>query len=534
MSSHTRAVTLARRGMVASPHYLASAAGLRVLEDGGSAVDAAVAINATLGVVYPHMTGPGGDAFWLIHDAESGQVHALNGSGRSGTHATSDWFTTQGYTSIPIRGPLAAVTVPGAVDSWCQAHERFGILPLSRVLAPAITYARDGYAVCHGQASCLDQVADVLRPYPSSREALLPGERPPRFGDVVHSPHLAETLESIARHGRDGFYTGALARKIVGSLQEAGGLLTEEDFAAHSADWLRPLSTTYRGFTCYQHPPNSQGLVHLMMLNILEGFDVSGMDDTGDNYLHAIVEAAKLAFLDRDRYLTDPEFCDIPIETLLSKDYAAELRDRIEPEHAIQSKQAPALAGDTTCSTVVDGAGNAVSVIQSLYHECGSGFVAGDTGVLLQNRGAFFSLENGHVNRLQPRKRTFHTLMPGMLFHEGRPYLVYGAMGGEGQPQTATAIVTRVVDHAFDVQSAIDRPRWLYGRTWGDPTQDLRIESRFAERVHSGLHDRGHPVRGVRELDEVMGHAQAILVDPGSDVLMGGADPRGEGIALGW
>lgn len=532
----TRPVTLTRNGMISSPHYLASAAGLRVLQDGGSAVDAAIAANSTLGVVYPHMTGIGGDAFWLIYDAAQRRVHALNGSGRAGAAANRTALRERGYTSIPIRGPLSVLTVPGAVDSWCAAHERFGVLPLRQLLANAIHYARDGYAACAGLADCLDEVGEMLAQYDRTRDMLLPGGRPPGNGAVLRLPELAETLETIAEKGRAGFYEGPVAAEIAASLERSGGLLTAADLAAHESTWNEPLTTTYRGYTCYQHPPNSQGFVHQMILNILEGYDVAAMGEGSAEYVHTVVEATKLAFVDRDRYLTDPEAVDIPLEDLLSKDYAAELREYIDPDQARSPAPALAGAGDTTCTVVVDSAGNACSIIQSLYHECGSGFVGGDTGVLLQNRGSFFSLEEGHVNRLEPGKRTFHTLMPGMLFRDEQPHLVYGTMGGEGQPQTSTAMVTRTVDFGQDIQRAIDQPRWLFGRRWGEESRDLRLENRFPETVVSDLRDRGHPVQVVNNWDDVMGHAQGIYLDHsnGEEVITGGADARGEGIALGW
>lgn len=534
MSRTTRPATLSRNGMVASPHYLASAAGLRVLQDGGTAVDAAIAINSTLGVVYPHMTGAGGDAFWLIHDAASGTVHALNGSGRAGSQATREFFLEGGHASIPVRGPLAAITVPGTVDSWCTAHERFGALPLSDVLAPAIGYARDGYPVSMGQAAFTIEAADVLGQHETTREVLLPHDRPPLRGEIMRLTGLADTLQAVAGQGRAGFYEGPVADTIVAALQRAGGLLTREDLASQRSEWTDPISTTYRGFECYQHPPNCQGLVHLMVLNILEGFDLAAMGSDSADYVHAVVEATKLAFIDRDRYLTDPHFSDIPLADLLSKEYAADLRDRIDFGEARPPHEANQLGADTTGVVVVDGAGNAVSVIQSIYHEWGSGFIAGDSGVLLQNRGSFFSLGEDHVNRLEPGKRSFHTLMPGMLFRDGRPYMVYGTMGGEGQPQTSTALVNQVVDFEQDMQQAIDRPRWLYGRTWGEDTRDLRIEGRFPKTAIDVLRERKHPVRVVEEWSEVMGHAQGIRVDQDTGVLMGGADPRGEGLALGW
>ncbi|MBP2367969.1 gamma-glutamyltransferase [Pseudonocardia parietis] len=533
MTRTTRPLAMACNGMVSSPHYLASTAGLQVLQEGGSAVDAAVAVNATLGVVYPHMTGPGGDAFWLIHDAESGQVHGLNGSGRAIAAATREHYRSLGHhQEIPSRGPLAVVTVPGAVDSWCTAHEQYGRLPFERLLQPAINYATSGFAVCDGHASCTRDVADVLRAHSTTSSSMLPGGRAPLAGDLLALPHLAETLRTVAEKGRAGFYEGPVAAEIAAAVQRAGGLVTAEDLAGHRSDWTEPISTTYRGYTCYQHPPNSQGFAHLMILNILENFDVAGMDHLGPEYIHLLVEATKLAFADRDRYLTDPEFGDIPLEQLLSKDYAAELSTRVGSTADLPLAAAPRLGGDTTCSVVVDSDGNAASVIQSLYHEFGSGFVGGETGVLLQNRGSFFSLDDEHPNRLEPGKRTFHTLMPGMLLRDGKPDLVYGTMGGEGQPQTSTALVTRIVDAGCDVQTAIDSPRWLYGRTWGDSRQDLRVESRFPATTEDGLVDRGHPVRVVEPFDDAMGHAQAIRI--GEQVLAGGADPRGEGLALGW
>ncbi|MDI3389556.1 gamma-glutamyltransferase [Streptomyces sp. B-S-A8] len=525
-------MALARNGMVSSPHYLASTAGLQVLQEGGSAVDAAVAINATLGVVYPHMTGPGGDAFWLIYDAESRRVHALNGSGRAGAAATRDFYRRQGHHEIPTRGPRAVVTVPGAVDSWCTAHDRYGKLPLERLLAPAITYARSGFAVCAGLASCTAELTDMLSTHEATRSTMLPGGSASLMGEVLSLPKLAETLEAVAQKGRDGFYQGPVADEITRALQSQGGLLTTADFAAHSSDWTEPISTTYRGYRAYQHGPNSQGFAHLMALNILENFNISGMDHHGPGYVHLLVEATKQAFGDRDRYLTDPEFADIPLDRLLSAEYAADMAGRITDAPGSPLMPATRLGGDTTCSVVVDAQGNAVSVIQSLYHEFGSGYIGGETGVLLQNRGSFFSLDDEHPNRLEPGKRTFHTLMPGMLFRDGQPYLVYGTMGGEGQPQTSTALVTRIVDFGCDVQTAIDAPRWLYGRTWGEARRDLRMESRFSAATLDTLGNLGHPVRQAGAWDDTMGHAQAIRITDG--VLAGGADPRGEGLALGW
>lgn len=521
-------------GMVSSPHYLASNAGLRVLQAGGSAVDAAIAVNSTLGVVYPHMTGVGGDAFWLIHDAHSGEVHALNASGRSVAAATPQWYRERGLQEIPQRGPMASVTVPGAVDGWCRAHERFGKLPLADDLEPAISYARDGYPVSAGQARITEASRTMLSEQEAAAAVFLPGGRPPVSGELLRMPRLAATMERVAHQGRAGFYDGEICDEIVRSVNAAGGAWETADLHRHEGTWAAPISSTYRGRRLYQHPPNSQGFAHLMMLNILENFDVSRLDHREAEYVHLVVEATKLAFADRDEYLTDPDHVDIPLERLLSKEYGEQLASQIDPERARPTSPQP-MGNDTTCTVVVDQWGNAASVIQSLYHEFGSGFVAGDTGVLLQNRGSYFSLEEDHVNRLEPGKRCFHTLMPGMMFSSaGELELVYGTMGGEGQPQTCTALVTRYVDFEECPQDVIDAPRWLHGRTWGDATQTLRVEDRFGEDVTRRLSRMGHDVETIEDWSDLAGHAAAIRVDHTNGVLIGAADARGEGIAAGW
>lgn len=529
----TRSLAMATSGMVASPHYFASLAGLRVLQDGGSAVDAAIAVNSTLGIVYPHMTGMGGDAFWLIYDADGNRIHALNGTGPAVSGATREHYRKLGLAEIPRRGPHAALTVPGAVDAWCKAHERFGKLPLRQCLDSAIHYARDGYPVSEGQVRFTRDTAQVLGRYEATRNAFMPGGRLPQMGEVMRFPGMADTMEAIGRDGRAGFYEGAIRDEIVRAVTEAGGDWQPSDLGDYHGTWTEPISTTYRGYACYQHPPNSQGFAHLMVLNILERFDIAALRTDHSAYIHLLVEATKLAFRDRDRYLTDPAFSDIPLDRLLSKEYAAELAREISFDHVLDHEPEP-MGQDTTCTVVVDRHGNAASVIQSLYHEFGSAFVAGKTGILLQNRGSFFSLDDRHVNRLEPGKRCFHTLMPGMLFRDGKLDLVYGTMGGEGQPQTSTAIVTRYVDFNHDVQTAVDRPRWLYGRTWGDVTRALRVENRFGEEVFAGLRARGHQVEITEPWSDFMGHAAAIQVDHHNGVLFGAADARGEGIAVGW
>lgn len=519
--------------MVSSPHYLATLAGLRLLERGGSAVDAAIGVNSTLGVVYPHMTGMGGDAFWLIHDAEAGTVHALNGSGRSVARATRERYRSAGHTAIPQRGPLSCVTVPGAVGSWCSAHERFGKLSLSDNLQQAISYARDGYPVSAGQARFTASTADVLARHEPTSNTFMPEGRIPQVGELIRFPGLADTMELVAQNGHVGFYEGPVADKIVRAVVEAGGCWERDDLRTHESVWDDPVSTTYRGRTLYQHPPNSQGFVHLMIMNILENFDVSLLDSYDAEYVHLVVEASKLAFADRDRYLTDPDYAEIPMAHLLSKEYASRLAASIDLDHARPADPQP-MGADTTCTVVVDRWGNAVSVIQSLYFEFGSAFVASDTGILLQNRGSFFSLDDDHVNRLEPGKRCFHTLMPGMMFQGTDLDLVYGTMGGEGQPQTSTALITRYVDFDEGVQVVIDQPRWLFGRTWGDETQSLRVEDRFGDSTALKLSRMGHQVETIDGWSDIAGHAAAIKVDHDNGVLIGAADARGEGIAAGW
>lgn len=529
----TRPTTMASRGMVSSPHYLATLAGLRALQSGGSAVDAAIAVNSTLGVVYPHMTGMGGDAFWLIYDAKERKMHALNGSGRSIAAASREHYNKLGYTTIPARGHHAAVTVPGAVDSWCMAHEKFGKLSLAQNLEAAIEYARDGFPVSPGQERFTRATFNVLTQNGDTARTFLANGNVPKAGTKMRLSALAETMQSVARNGRAGFYEGPVAQSIVRAMNEGGAPWHLDDLKNHRGDWGSPITTNYRGYACYQHPPNSQGFVHLMVMNILENFDISAMGPESAEYVHTIVEATKLAFIDRDRYLTDPDHSDIPMEQLLSKDYARELAARIRNGEKVTAPLEP-IGQDTTCTVVVDGEGNSASIIQSLYHEFGSAVVAGESGVLVQNRGSFFSLDPEHVNTLEPNKRCFHTLMPGMMLRDDRPYLVYGTMGGEGQPQTSTAIATRIVDFGQDPQTAIDAPRWLYGRTWGAENTSLRIESRFGEDVCSTLSARGHDVNVIDPWNDIVGHAAAIRVDDENGMLVGGADPRGEGIAAGW
>ncbi|MCK8515355.1 gamma-glutamyltransferase [Methylonatrum kenyense] len=545
-----RPPTRGTRGMVATPHVLASEAGQHMLRRGGSAVDAAIAANAVLCVVYPHMAGLGGDAFWLIADPRDGyRVSALNASGPAADGATIESYREQGYKeAIPPRGAAGALTVPGAVDGWWQAHQRHGTLPWDVLFADAIHYAADGFPVANSLAEWTVKDTALLREYPATAALYMPRGHAPRAGERLTSPALAESFRRLAEQGpRAGFYEGESAERICDALAGKGSPLRARDFAAFRADWVEPISVDYRGFTAYEFPPNTQGFAALQILNLMEGFDLRGFGDASADYLHHLAESVKLAFADRNAWLTDPRFLDIPLDRLLDKGYAEQRRQLIDPERAmVMEEVAPGIVpegysganadpgGDTCYFCAVDDEGLAVSVIQSIYHDFGSVEIAGDTGIILQNRGSFFSLDPAHPNALAPGKRTFHTLIPAMLYREGRPYLVYGSMGGEGQPQTHAAMVSRIVDFGYDVQQAIEAPRWLMGRTWGTKVQDLALEGRISDLVVNELKRRGQPVKPVEDWNDNMGHAQAIRIDPESGLLEGGADPRGDGAAIGY
>ncbi len=532
------------RGMVTSPHYLATQAGVDMLRKGGTALDAAIAVAAVLAVVYPQMCSIGGDNFWLAHEAATGRLHGINASGRSGEKVTRDFFAQRGLSAIPLRGPLAACTVPGVVSGWdaAQGLSRAWGSPLSLadLLQDAISLAAEGFAVTPSLAYWLheDCKADPqgyrqLQNQPGFAHTFVPTGTPARTGERMRLPELAATLSLIAKEGPRTFYEGDLAQRITGWLQKQGGLLTARDFAAHQAETVEPLRVRYRGLEACNLPPNTQGVASLSILNILEHLDVASLGEGSAEYVHAIVEATKLAFAERDAYVTDPDFAHIPLEQMLSPEHGRELAQRIHMGRALEPASLLEPKGDTCWFGVVDAQGNAVSAIQSIFHDFGAGIVAGDTGVLLQNRGSFFSLDPAHVNTLEPRKRTMHTLNPPMLRKNGKPWLVYGTMGGEGQPQTQAAIVTRVVDFGLSPHDAVAAPRWLYGRSWGLPVNNLRIEGRFAPQVTAGLLQRGHDAVCIEDFSDLMGHAGAILCDHETGVLFGATDPRSDGLAAG-
>jgi len=526
----------ARRGLIASPHVLASRAGLAILEGGGNALDAAIAAAATIAVVYPHMNSIGGDSFWLVHDARHATLRALNAAGRSAAAVDPDAYRARFGAAMPVRGGAAALTVPGVVSGWWEAHrlsrERLGSpVPWKALLEDAVVHAREGFDVSPGQRRVTAQAAALFA-------ADAPAEVRATFWPVFHpdrlnegrfvQPALARTLAEVAEGGADEFYRGALARRIAAGAAAAGSPLALGDLAEHRAEWVEPLRVRYRDGEAASFPPPTQGFAALAILALLEGFDLRGLDDA--DHVHLVVEATKLAFEDRDRWLADPTVVPVPVDRCLDAARLARRRARISRTAAMAPGGAP-LDGDTIAIVAADADGNAVSVIQSTYHEFGPAVIAGDTGVLLQNRGAFFSLDPAHPNALAPRKRTAHTLIPSMYLVGGRPRLVYGTMGGEGQPQTQAALVTRMVDRGLGPQAAVEAPRWLYGRTWGEPSRALRLEDRFGDEVAAALRRRGHDVRVVEGWSDLMGHAHVIRIEDGA--LTGGSDPRADGAALG-
>src|SRR2546421_931987 len=451
----------ASRGMVTCANYLATQAGLQTLTQGGNAIDAAIAANAAMTVVYPSTCSAGGDVFMLIWHAGTQRLYALNGSGRAPQGMTPELFASKGLKQIPERGPLT-INVPGAVDGWFEAMERFGTLAPEAIFAPAIAFAEDGMPVTSKLSEWLHSSAEpILKQWEGSAGVFLPDNRPPRTGEMLRQPHLARTYRMLATEGRDAFYRGPLARTITDYVQRNGGVLRMEDMQQHHSDWVEPISTNYRGYDVYEFPPNSQGIAALEMLNIIEGFDLKSLGYQTAEYIHLLLEAKKLAFADRDRYVSDPDFVDVPVERLLNKDYAGQQRQRIDLK-----KATPYFAGglekegDTMYLCTADKEGNVVSLIQSLSFGFGSGIIGGDTGVLLHNRGSYFFLDPRHVNYLQPGKRTMHTLTPAMVLRNDMPYMALGSMGGDGQPQIHVQLLSAMIDFGLNPQQAIAAPRW--------------------------------------------------------------------------
>ena len=527
-----RPVTLADQGMVASPHYLASQAGLRILQEGGNAVDAAVATAATLGVVMPHQTAIGGDAFWLIFKADTRQLHALNASGRSPYNISLKMLRDMGLSSIPIHGPLP-VTVPGIVDGWCTSLAAHGTLTMSEVLHSAVEYAENGFPISADLAKAIQHSRRTLADFNEWRRIFLKNDIGPAAGDRLFQQDLAATLRAIGQSGRELFYEGEIADRIANYVRQQGGFLTGRDLAKHRSAWVEPISTTYRDHTVYEMPPNSRGAIVLLALNILERIDLASLGFLSADAIHTVLEAYRLALEHVEAVCGDPEFIDAPLQKLLSKEFSQTLQPQFSfyPSLDLDSET----KGDTVYLSVVDESGNAVSLIESTYYTFGSGLVVENTGIILQNRGAHFSLDPNHPNCLEPHKRTLHTLMPAMVFKDGRPWLIFGSMGGTGQAQTQLQILTNLIDFGLNIQQAIEAPRWVKGGTLiGEAIGDLRIENRLSDETKQGLQALGYSLAPLGDWSDRTGHAQAIIINQDKNVLFGGADPRSEGIAAGW
>ena len=514
--------------MVVAPHHLAAQSGLAVLREGGDAIEAMVAAAAAIAVVYPHMNAIGGDGFWLVR-APGDEPMAIDACGAAAMHATPDWYRSRGFDAIPARSPLAANTVAGTVSGWEAAiaiSRRWGgTLPLERLLADAVHYAEHGVPVTASQHANTRAKRIDLEAVPGFARQFLPGGAIPAVGDRFVNDRLGQTLRRLARDGLDSFYRGPLAGAIAADLARAGSPLAGDDLARHRAQVKAPLALALRPGTAYNLPPPTQGLASLMILGIFERLGVATVD--GFEHLHGLVEATKQAFMVRDREIGDPAYMHSRPEQFLESAVLDAAAAAIDPATALAWPRPPD-AGDTVWMGAVDGEGRAVSFIQSVYWEFGSGVVLDETGIQWQNRGSSFGLEDGSLNRIQPGRKPFHTLNPALfLFSDGRT-MPYGTMGGEGQPQTQAAVLTRYAHFGQTLQDAVDAPRWLLGRTWGEESTTLKLESRFDPSVVEALRAAGHDVESVGAFDEVMGHAGALVHHP-EGVIAGAADPRSDG-----
>ena len=528
-----RSVVRASQGMVATSQPLASQVGLDVLKRGGNAVDASVAIAAVLNVTEPNMTGVGGDAFMMIYSSRTKKLEGLNASGRAPRALNLEYFTSRRITQMPTTG-MEPVTVPGAFDGWVTLLDKHGTLKLADLLAPAIGYADNGFPVMEKTAADWEPEVPRLKLTPAAASTYLVNGGAPQPGTMFVQKNLARTLRTLARGGRDAFYRGEIARAIVDYCRKNGGFLTMEDFASQKSEWVEPISTIYRGHTLYELPPNGQGLTALLLLNMLDGMDLTSLRTQPGLYYHTLIEATKIAFADRNRYIADPAFAKVPVKELLSKDYAARRRALIDPAKAIDS---PAygdlrIGSDTTYFTVVDKDRNAVSFINSIFSAFGSAIVAGETGIVLQNRGAGFSLEPNHPNRIEPGKRPFHTLIPAMVFKDGQLSVSYGVMGGDVQAQGHVQLLVNLIDRGLNLQQAIDAPRVRYISGRGVMMEDELTAPVIGDLIQRG-HERVLPGTGLTHR-ALMGGGQAIMIDPATGTLLGASDSRKDGMALGW
>ena len=531
----TRSEIVAQHGIAATSQPLATQVALDILKSGGNAIDAAIAANAMQGLTEPASCGMGGDLFAIVWDAKTKKLHGLNASGRSPSSLTLEHFKK--LKQIPVQGPLP-VSVPGCVDGWFELHKKFGKLPMKQILQPAIDYGEKGFPLTEIIAAGMAGSVKSYRKFPGWAEVYMPGGRMPRKGMVFKNPALSAAYRKLAAGGREAFYQGSIAREIARFLKSHGGFLTAADLAAHRSEWVAPVSTTYRGHTVWELPPNGQGIAALQMLNLLEAYDLKKLGFGSAGHVHAFVEAKKLVFEDRAKFYSDPAFNKLPVQQLISKKYAATRRQLIDPKRA--SRKFPAgqiSAGDTIYLTTADAEGNMVSLIQSNYYGFGSGLTPPKLGFALQNRGALFTLEPGHFNVYEPGKRPFHTIIPAFVTKAGKPWLSFGVMGGDMQPQGHVQVLMNLIDFGMNLQEAGDAPRI---RHFGSSTPrgdkmttggEVRLESGFPGKTIAALKKMGHQVKV-----QPGGHGgyQAILWDARNKVYFGASESRKDGQAAGY
>jgi gamma-glutamyltranspeptidase/glutathione hydrolase len=536
----SRSVVLAKHGIVATSHPLAAQAGLDVLRAGGNAADAAIAANAMIGLVEPMSCGIGGDLFVIYWDAKTQKLYGLNASGRSPYNLSRREFEERGLKHIPTFGPLSW-SVPGCVSGWQELNDRFGTRSFEELLAPAIATAEEGFPVTEVIAGSWRGSVSRLKEWPDSAATyLIDRQRAPRFGEVFKNDGLANSYRQIAKDGADAFYKGDIAKEIVAFSEKNGGFFTMKDFAEHKSEWGDPVSTAYHGYELWELPPNGQGIAALQILNVLDRFDVKEMGFGSPDYIHHLIEAKKLAFADRAKFYSDPAFNDLPVKELISKEYGKRQAARVNPHHAAEDVPAgdPKLVnGDTIYLTVVDKDRNCCSFIQSNYYGFGSQIVPGDVGFALQNRGALFALDDDHLNRFEPHKRPFHTIIPAMVTKDGKPYFCYGVMGGDMQPQGHVQVLINLIDFGMNAQAAGDAARVRHvgsaqptgARANGSGT--VQVESGISKETVQTLRAKGHKV--VRAKGTFGGY-QGILIDRENGVLHGATEARKDGVALGY
>jgi len=530
-----RPPAMGNHGAVTAGHPLAAQTGLDVLRAGGNAIDAAVAMAGVLTVVRPHMNGLGGDTFMLIYRAREGQVFGLNGSGRAGSRASADALRREGLQRIPSSG-LDAVTVPGTVSAWTTALTRFGSRSLSNLLEPAIQLAVGGFPVSSKLSADLISARRTISRSTALSQVFMPQDQIPEVGDLLVQTRLGESMRQIAATEGEAIYRGDLASDLAEFFSSEGGYITADDLASHSADWVEPISTQYRGLEVFALPPNTQGIALLILLNIIEQFDIDRVTQHSADYLHMLIEGKKLAFADRDEHVADPAVYSAPVDSLLSKTYAGEraiLINRTSASREFDTGQPRRLDDDTVVCTAADLQGNVVVLIQSLFNSFGSGVVAGDTGIILQNRGSLFTLERGHPNELIPGNRPYHTLCPSLVLADGVPVLGLATPGGDGQVQTLVQVINNWHLFGMDIQSSVEAPRF---RSYDG--LDVSVEDSFGLDIITALESRGHQLRLYRTGQRAeFGGAQGIVIlrsDPGTLMFMAGADPRREAFALAW